>query len=180
VDGKIGSALSFDGVDDYVDIGDPDPLEVTDYITVSFWFKSTVAADAYQSVVRHNRHTIPLQLTSNGTARALVTIGGSNYAASFDWGNWNDGNWHFYVVTFDKDVGTKVYIDDMVAPVTTDSHTGTLDTTTNPWQLGRSEADAEYWDGTLDEIRLYARTLSEAERSLIHKMSKWTSEWRGL
>ncbi|MHC4494231.1 MAG: hypothetical protein ACYSYM_00240 [Planctomycetota bacterium] len=43
--GKFGSALNFDGVDDYVDLGNPPILDFgTGDFTVSAWVKTTVPA----------------------------------------------------------------------------------------------------------------------------------------
>jgi len=165
-------ALEFDGENDYVDLGDPDVLEPTDEITVSFWFKSTTTATAGQSAVRHDGHFTPLQLTSGGDGRAVVFIGGTTYTAPFDWSNWNDGGWHFYVAIFDSTAGTKIYIDDMTTPVATDSTTGTLDTTSKPWQLGRAEYNSEYWKGVLGSVRFYDRAISESERVDIYEHTK--------
>jgi hypothetical protein len=39
VDGKINSAMSFDGVDDYVDCGNDSSLDITDAITIEAWVK---------------------------------------------------------------------------------------------------------------------------------------------
>jgi len=41
--GKLGSALNFDGVDDYIDCGHDASLDITDKITIMLWVKSAVA-----------------------------------------------------------------------------------------------------------------------------------------
>lgn len=163
--GQKETFLSFDGTDDSVDIGDPDALEPTDTITVAFWFKSTTAADDAYSAVRHDGHINPLQLTSGDVGRAVHFIGGTFYTAKFTWSDWNDGNWHFYVARYDSGVGMEVYIDDMTTTVATNTTTGTLDTTTNPWCLGAAIGrSAEYWDGSLDIVFIFNKALSEDER----------------
>jgi len=39
VDGVYGKALSFDGIDDYIQVADSDSLDLTDKITVEMWMK---------------------------------------------------------------------------------------------------------------------------------------------
>ena len=38
--GKYGSAVSFDGVDDFVDLGNPAALQMTGSMTISGWINS--------------------------------------------------------------------------------------------------------------------------------------------
>jgi len=166
--------LSFDGTDDYVSLGDPAILEPTDAVTVAFWFKSTqgYSSAEQKSAVRHNGHFTPLQLNQNGPGRAVVFIGGNFYTATFDWTNWNGGSWHFYVAWFDSGTGTKVFIDDMATAVGTDATTGTLDTTTDPWQLGRAEFNAEYFAISLSNLFIFNKALTQSERVALYNKTK--------
>ena len=50
--GKYGTACEFDGTDDFVDLGDPDDLNITGAVSVSAWIKQPVQNDWYNTIVR--------------------------------------------------------------------------------------------------------------------------------
>ena len=50
--GVVGSGLSFDGVDDYVDCGADDELYIESDITICAWYKINALTSNYQDIVR--------------------------------------------------------------------------------------------------------------------------------
>jgi len=51
VDGKYGKALRFDGINDYVNIGNPSSLQLTGDMTISFWTYPTNVAEARENPI---------------------------------------------------------------------------------------------------------------------------------
>ena len=66
--------------------------------------------------------------------------------------------WMHLAMTYD---GTtiRLYIDGVLV----DSATGAHVSNNNPLRFGRWTPASEYWDGVVDEVRLYNRTLSQGE-----------------
>lgn len=147
------SAVSFDGTDDYANLGDNSTLTPTNSLTTTFWFKTSEAADAFKSISRHNNHFTPLQLNNASEGQAVPFINGSTYETMFPW-NYGDGAWHFYAVTFDQSNGTRVFVD--TTEVASNSQTGSLDTNSSNWYLGGAQdAGAEYTNVDIFDFRLY-------------------------
>ena len=72
-------------------------------------------------------------------------------------------DWHHYAGTYNATTGeAKVYVDGLFAGITTIS-AGLLSETTGSLWIGRDSDKARYFEGALDEIRVYSRVLSAAE-----------------
>ena len=82
VDGKVGKALSFDGVDDYVDCGKDSSFEFNESITICQWIKP-------------NNISRDLGLITKGDAWTLRT---STSGVKFSYGD-IDNNWNGYSIT---------------------------------------------------------------------------------
>lgn len=165
-DAAVGNyAKSFDGVDDYVDVDDPSSLEDTDTLSVTGWFKTEITGDSVTSIIRHDGHFTALQTNSQGQGQAVAFSGGDFTTYPFNW-TYGDNAWHHYAVTYNSTGSNTIYID--ASEIRTDPSVGTLDTTTKPWQFGRADGDAEYYDGDLDDIRYYNKELSSTEVSNLY------------
>jgi hypothetical protein len=170
VDGKIGKALSFDGVDDYVKVSRFSPNATWDKITIGVWSYRT-SETGYQPIIfGFSTATTPGQLGWGLTSRS-------------DWGNipfvflWTtDG----YFQTRAGYTSTNAWTHTVVVYNTThlSSYTnGVLQkniTTTgrvlsdDDIYIGRSSgavagAGTSYFNGLIDEVRIYNRALSEEE-----------------
>ncbi|MHC4462230.1 MAG: hypothetical protein ACYS30_12495, partial [Planctomycetota bacterium] len=49
--GRVGGALSFDGVDDYVDFGNAPLFDITGPITLTAWLKTSSGSSVWQGIV---------------------------------------------------------------------------------------------------------------------------------
>jgi alpha-mannosidase len=158
--GHILGALSFDGSNDNVTATATTDLNITDYITVAGWFKTSQAATTSTSIIRHDGHFTALQLVSGGTGRAVYWIGATKYYLNFTW-SYNNNAWHHYAAVYDKNVGAKIYIDGTL--VTSAATTGALATSAKNLSLGATETATEPYSGLLDDVRVYNKALSQAE-----------------
>lgn len=75
----------------------------------------------------------------------------------------NDSKWHFVAVTFSRQEtnGMKIYIDGLLR-TSSDTFNKTANLSTNPLYIGRRATNG-YFNGSLDEIIIYNRSLSESE-----------------
>ncbi len=168
VEGKINEALLFNGQDSLVEIDHSDSLDITEAITMEFWFlldgnsaenvfprpfskgQSTVANGGYGIWVNDSATTdigfrSPTIAPTDIRSEALP--------------NYKDDAWHHVVVTFDGEKG-KLYLDGVNyidIPVS-----GELSSEEEPLHIGDGR-DERHFSGAVDEARIYNRALSEDE-----------------
>lgn len=165
---KAGSCLSFDGVDDYVNLPSVNP---TSAITVTAWVKSATAtgySGVWQLVSKYNAFIL-------GTG----TTGGKNINFIVFTTNWQYGtyytvsdpqNWHFFAGVYDSVAGVKkLYVDGIQR--TADTVTGAINNDTGPIHIAHREGVAvgtDHFNGFIDEVRIYNRALSATEISNLY------------
>jgi hypothetical protein len=75
------------------------------------------------------------------------------------------GSWHYVVGTYNSSDGTyKIYIDGVNQSLSvTGACTGTVTHTTNPLYIGNRASLDRYFDGLIDEMKLYSRAITQEE-----------------
>ena len=175
---NLGKALALEGAEtSYVDVNDAMAgllPSLTDS-TFAAWVSLTEDSDqGYQRVFDFgNDDQVYMFLCAQvGTDSAPeFAITQESYGAEADVAGTSalGAGWHHLAVVIDADGadpnGTLTLYADGVAIDTDETHLvpADLGTTTNNW-LGRSQYDADgYFDGLMDEVRIYSEALSEAE-----------------
>jgi predicted outer membrane repeat protein len=168
VSGYVGScALEFDGVDDYVRIS-PDSSLNLQYVTMSAWVQVRGTGPGT------NNHVLNRQMTKPGTYVLWVRAsddrmggqvrlqGSESTGRTAMSNNAVSGEWTHICATYDGDK-LKLYIDSVPQDDVDDTN-GTMDTD-NPgvFTIGAHPAPASYFDGSIDDVRLYNRALSTQE-----------------
>jgi len=179
--GVKGSALSFDGVDDYVDCGSDDSLKMTDAVTISLWLKTTQTGRADPVTRWPNSSPYPgygLSI-SNGwggcsTGQIGIWVGDitdrylcSNTAV-------NDGNWHYIVGTYDGTTA-KMYIDGVLD--NSGARTNGLSSDTSLYFALHQDGSSRF-DGLIDEVRIYNRALSAEEIRYHYNRGGPVAHWK--
>jgi beta-lactamase regulating signal transducer with metallopeptidase domain len=181
VAGKIGHAISFDGVNDRIEVnatfaGNPE-LFPAKAISVSAWVRTTVPRNALCSLIRHEFHFTPLQTFADSAwAIAFVNRYGSmaRHRSNLDWSKINDGKWHYYAVTYNNGIH-EVWID---GTKEVSNYFGPFTLWTGddqPWVFGgkeRGEGSGEYYPGELDDVRIYNYALSKGEITTLYNEGK--------
>jgi hypothetical protein len=98
--GKHGSALSFDGVDDYVEIGDQSILEGMDTLTIEAWIKRSDTSTGEQYIINKWTSSYYMAVVSN-KVRIYITAGGIEYGPVTSVTTFSDGMWHHIVLHYD-------------------------------------------------------------------------------
>jgi predicted alpha-1,6-mannanase (GH76 family) len=161
--GRFNGCLSFNGINSSVQINNP----VGNDFSVAFWVKTTQTASTPQWYNGAGLLDGDVPLNNNDFGTALV---GGKFA--FGVGNpdttilsttsINDGAWHQCVATRQEAPGTiNVYVDGSLQA----TGTGTKNTLNAPAQLrlGAIASGAGFFNGSLDEIKIFSRTLSTNE-----------------
>ena len=157
--GKLGQALKFDGVDDYVAVSSSASLAPSN-ITVSFWAKYNAAPALYDAPLGKTNGVSWTQgwgfFPQSGTEmRFFVNF----YATTASFTGLTMTNWNHFVGTWD---GTTIRIYANGIQGTTGTNSGAMNTT-NPFEIGRLGTDTYNINGSLDDVRIYNRALTTAE-----------------
>lgn len=174
VDGKYGKALSFDGLNDYVQVPDSPTLDITSAITIGSWVKIDSILKPVPGVwggdmgliSRDLAYMLGYQSFSDETANAtawLLIDGWKQIVGP----RLNTGTWYHEVVTYDGST-IKLYLNgNEVANL---PQTGVINT--NDWPLGIGARfvfggpyNPAYFNGVIDEVKIYSRALSADEIS---------------
>lgn len=162
--GKFGKVINFDGVDDYVlmDIGGSVPTS----ITLSAWIYPTAGGVVFtelgQGVINSGWHESQMEVLSTGEIKVGYWAG-SLYSLSL--GTFNLNSWHHVVLTFDD---SNNLASGYVNGVLRNSGTSNKQYPPNLWYSvgalsATSHGDGTYFNGSIDNARLYNRALSAGE-----------------
>ena len=170
--GKIGGAFEFDGVDDYVDLGNDSSLNITEAVTLSAWVKGT-SFTTWDAIVGkwQNDHDGYALYTGSSATHALVQVGVGAQKWQLEGSiTINDGNWHHIIGTYDG-ITLKLYVDSVLDDSNTD-YSGSIDTNAEPVRIGARNVGNDKFTGTIDEVAIYNRSLSADEISQIYYATK--------
>ena len=165
-DGK--GAYLFNG-DDEIDVSDSANLDLTTELTIEAWIYPTSLTDEYNEIV------------SKGTLTDANYVLNLNYdELYFSFANnniWNDhvttnanlqtGRWYHVAATFNSQTGNvSLYVNGNLTY--TSYENDTMYSNDIPLRIGNS-AYGDYFDGYIDEIRIYRRVLSPEQISAIYQ-----------
>lgn len=168
--GRYGHALSFDG-DDYVEVSDSESLNFgTESFTLITWLYPT-KQDAGQNIIYKGGRTdvAGYRLTiepsnvfacrvSDGTNFLMVT---SNSEVSYN-------TWNFVAFVWDANAQTvKLYINGVLDA----QQSGTVGNITNTLDLHIGGYGTWFYEGIIDEVRIYSRALSPEEIKALYYSS---------
>jgi hypothetical protein len=167
--GKIGSAFSFDGVNDYIQVGNKTSLKMTDAVTVEAWIYPTGAGSDPSSggIIVNKEGEYEIARFADGTIRWAVANSGITWtfvntgfvAPLNQWTHialsYGDGS----VRTFANGalVHTRTYNSSSTLG---DAHVGQED-----FRIGGRQSSCcnQYFRGSIDEVKVYNRTRSASE-----------------
>lgn len=157
ITGKLDKALDFDGINDYVDLGNEFNFELNEQFSFSMWFNTTTTStDVMLDRYRLNRGwTIYMEA---GKITVSFAHSAGNYIKIETDNTYNNGEYHFLFVTYDASstaAGITVYIDGVPVDVTIlkDTLAVTMQAATNSSMGGREAA--LFYDGILDEVIIW-------------------------
>lgn len=163
-----GNALSFDGVDQYLDGGNVCNLGTGDF-TIELWVKR-VNTGTFEYVISKrvdgsNFWYLSFDSINRIQFRSYI---GSELVNLLSTSTITDTNWHHIAIVNDRDTSANclIYIDSVVSAMTTQStSTSSLDLTTDFYVGGISSGN--YFEGQIAEVRIsdVARTAQEIDRS---------------
>jgi len=174
--GIIGGALKFDGTDSYVSVPSSSSLQLTSALTIAGWIKANNwdSANEVDPLARKGEGNPNNYQLAVVDGRATFYLDGGEADDDGFVGNTplNTDQWYHIAATWDG-VAVRIYVDGVVDNDPSDSRVDAIGTDTRPFYLG-GRSGTDLLEGTLDDVRLYNRALSEAEiRSLAARPKAW-------
>ena len=160
--GKYGGALSFNGGSSFVSVPDSSSLDLTTGMTVEGWVKPSAGGGWQTLLVKERPGELVYGLYANTDAnkpQSQVTIGttarlldGTTAVPA--------GLWTHLAATFD---GTTQRLYANGTQVAQLAVSGTIMTSDSPLKIGGNAIWGEWFNGLIDEVRVYNRALTAAE-----------------
>ena len=177
-EGKFGSALEFDGIDDYVDCDDRDSLDVgTDNFSIVVWIKCAdyipdqwegqIVSKLHETAPRHGyllgvrgaldaaQQTKPVFRFGLATDVSVHMFGTSPI---------NDDVWHHLAVTVDRDGSMILYRDGEVeSQMSIAGQSNENEDNDLKFRIGRHDQHGGFYKGLIDELALFRTVLDQGD-----------------
>lgn len=165
--GRYDKALQFDGSNDYISIGDDIQTRVPNQVTLSAWIRpegnnrtifskwNTSAASRSYRLHINSSNQIEFNLSSTGSDSSDLT---STSTVAVD-----GTTWYHVVATYDG-ANMKIFINGQAD--STLARTGVIFESSTSLQIGAmftTGTRSNYFDGTIDEVRIYNYALNDSE-----------------
>lgn len=161
---KRGGCRSFNGTSDFIDVGTN--LTVTSDVTVSYWaYLSSISG--YRMAMTRTSGTggdWEIAMSANGNSEPYYGRNGStifptNYGITTN-------RWLHFTLTIDSVAGAKIYING--TSVATSVEVTSFRNANGTLYIGK-RSDGYYFNGLLDDIRVYNRALTAVEVMDLYK-----------
>jgi len=169
--GKFGSALQFDGVNDYVDCGNGASLNITTQVTIELWANLTgggwmgLVSKGESTSIKDQNYVLFL----GSTTPHLGFGDGTNYREFT--GTAIATGWHHIVAVINSSTDMRIYVDSIQQSGTYGGTATTLTANTKKCLIGADSTAAEFFNNIIDEVAIYNRSLSAAEISAHYNRS---------
>jgi hypothetical protein len=151
-------SATFDGSSSYFSIPGTWGGTSMSQVTVSAWYKGAATSGGFQAIVEPTDSAfVHMQLFSGGNAVVYVDTGAINLPIVPQ----STGSWHNIIITA-RSGATKEYLDG-VQQGSTDTTTFSNIVGTSTLQIGRGNGGIRYFNGQIDDVRIYNRALSSSE-----------------
>ena len=159
---KFGNALAFNGTNSVVTIPDSASLHLSSGMTLEAWVNPSAVNSAWRDVIYKNADNYYLEATSNSPASvpgAGSTIGSTD-STIYGLTALTPGTWAYLAFTYD---GTTLRLYVNGVQVSSLATSGTIASSTNPLQIGGDSFHTQYFQGTIDEVRVYNVALNQTQ-----------------
>lgn len=180
VTGRFDTGLQFDGTDDRATASSTDELSATDEITVMGWINTDEQLgdtermewagkkDAYSL---RNDERNDCSIGGAGPAFQALLDDGNRYGVGYCSAQPPDtGSWHHYVGVFDTDDrGLELWVDGELVDAQRNVTGLQINDNSNPVTLGGHIDDTHYFEGRMDDVRIYDTALEPGQIRGIHR-----------
>ncbi len=159
--GRFGSALSFNGANSWVTVNDANSLDLTMGMTLEAWVNPRTLSSWRQVLLKERSGGLSYALYANtagnrpaGYIRLSSDIGLSG-TSQVPINSWT------HLATIYDGSALRLYVNGTL--VGSRAVAGSIPASTSPLRMGGNAVWGEYFDGLIDEVRVYNRALTQAE-----------------
>jgi hypothetical protein len=168
---QFGRALKFNGTNNWITVNDSSSLDLTTKMTLEAWIYPTTSLSGWRTIIMKER-TGGLAFTLNANSSAnrpnsTVNVGGSDRQLTAGW-RLPANAWTHLAATYDGS-RQKLYVNG--ALVGSRSQTGAITLSSGALRIGGNSVWPQYFNGYIDEVRVYNRALSPTEIASDSKMA---------
>ena len=152
-------SILLDGVDDFVDCGNPTSLQITGKLTLSAWFK-TSSTDTQMIIGKDNvttNRSYLLYYSSGNGLRFLIFKGGGGYELVDAVSTVTDGQWH-HVMGVNDGTDLKIYVDGVLEG-TNAGGGGSINNGSSNFYIGKREGTQgqylSFFNGGVDSVAVW-------------------------
>ncbi len=158
--GMVGRAFSFDGVDDYLSVPNSASLQaIGDHFSIEAWVRpeSLPSGDPYydKGIVVREGYVRGFALATRGAAFGMWIGGASGTGLTAVSSPVTTDRWYHVVGTYDGS-DARIYVDGELEG----TRTAPLIHYDTPLMIGTSQINERFFDGQVDEVTIYTRTLT--------------------
>jgi hypothetical protein len=164
--GKYGTALQFNGQENYVEVPSSDSLEIDDNVTIAAWINWIDAGDTWICILANGQQNGPWEnygLFINRDSRFLyftLSLDGGHVTQQTPNNITVPNEWVHVCASWDGSAA-RIYVNgEMELEI---AKAGTLVPPGLPLRIGHRNGSVHYFNGTIDEVRIYNHALTEAE-----------------
>jgi hypothetical protein len=176
--GEFSKAISFDGVDDYVDVGNSDIFDSNLQYTYSAWIYPKTITSGYKAIIVHRNSgasSVVGLWAENDSLYVSVKNDGRKSTVTGNVFTLALNTWQHVVLTVDAGGVVKVWLNSV--SVTVGTIVGPFTDFDTPLYIGRHYGSSpQYWNGLIDDVRIYNRALSAGEVANLYALRNETIE----
>jgi hypothetical protein len=165
--GNKGLAPSFNGSNQYVQVGSPSKFLFNTAFTISAWIKlnnvsgQQAIVSKWASVQSQDQYIL---MVSNG--KLVMAVGNPSFSASGYTGaaTLTTGVWHHVVAQWDNSGLHEIYLDGVLDMSTFDANFNSINSTSQtPLYIGCQDGVTRFFNGSIDDVRFYQLKLNTTE-----------------
>jgi hypothetical protein len=162
--GVFGQAISLDGDGDYVDCGLDPKLDITEFLTFTYWIKVVEFDKEWNTVLaRGDDSWRSSRAGMNNFMEAAVGGTAGNYTYGVT--PVDDGEWHHVGWVYDGTMNY-LYVDGEIDA--TEENSGQITVSSYPLYIGTNSQHVDRtWTGLIDDVQIYNRPLTQDEIQVV-------------
>jgi hypothetical protein len=175
--GRYGNALSFNGPSSVVRVADSASLDLTTAMTLSAWIPPAASQSGWRTILQRQVEAYFLN-ASNSDGPLRPSGGGTLDGGTPQWLGGPTASpvnvWTYVALTYDG-AALRLYING--SQVASRAATGAIEANNSLLWIGGNSPYGEYFEGLIDEVRVYNRTLTQTD---IQTDMNTPINWTGL
>jgi hypothetical protein len=166
VEGKYGTALEFNGADNYVDVPTSDSLEIETNVSIAAWINWVDAGDGWLAIMANGQQGGPWENyglfvnRGGGYLYFTLSLDGGHVTQSTPNNAIQPDEWLHACATWDGS-NARIYVNGEM--VLEQAQSGQLVPPQLPLRIGHRDGSSHFFNGIIDDVRVYNHTLIEEE-----------------